>query len=274
MDLPKELRLMVYDFLPIKTTYHEIAANGDEFVQTQEHYELFLENTNNITFSDGTKLPQASIVMLQRTFPSLSLLMVSKEIASEANVILQAKIQVIRELPIQLIANSLAMVTNEMELVMRCFSHSICGAFRNHKIVLEKGHLNETHENTGTPLEQSRCTIYVAIRNSYMDRETASVKTCRARMVELMDEQCEIFYSNIELYWQGEVDERPTRCLHIRTRLALLSPNEVAALNGLHPFKSKFMLRDGDKGPELRIDSGEDIKTEEWELNWAEGERC
>jgi hypothetical protein len=114
MDLPKELRLMVYDFLPIKTTYHAIAANGDEFVQTQEHYELFLENTNNITFSDGTKLPQASSVMLQRTFPSLS----------------------------------------------------------------------------------------------------------------------------------------------------------------LHPFKSKFMLRDGDKGPELRIDSGEDIKTEEWELDWAEGERC
>jgi hypothetical protein len=274
LELPKELWLMVYDFLPIKTIYREIAIQSGRPEYMQEHHELFLEDTSFSKFGDGTGVPGASIIMLQKTLPGLSLLRVSTQIASEANTILRAKVRTLREAPIQIISNSLGLETCEMDWLLRCFSHSVCGAFHNHKIVLGKDHLSMEHKNTGDLLEQPGCTIHVAIRNSYVDREIANEERCRNRMRVLSEELVVTFDLVMRGYWSDDDLETPTRCSHIHTRLALLSPNEVAALDEVNPFRPEFKLRNGDEGPELRMDSGKDIKIEEWELDWAEGERC
>jgi hypothetical protein len=63
--------------------------------------------------------------------------------------------------------------------------------------------------------------------------------------------------------------EKPNRDLQIHTRMVLLSEVEQEAFEQVRPFWGEI---DVDNGVRLRMDGGEAI-ADEWESEWAEGER-
>jgi hypothetical protein len=106
LDLPKELRLIVYDFLPVKTTHHHCDTRICE--QLPPEYEMFAcyiesaESGKNHFRFDGAWIPHASITIVHKNIYRLAILSTSRDVATEARRILVPKLQFILTNPIQI----------------------------------------------------------------------------------------------------------------------------------------------------------------------------
>ncbi|KAF2864906.1 hypothetical protein BDV95DRAFT_267404 [Massariosphaeria phaeospora] len=84
--LPTEVRLMVYGFLPIQTTYIELFPSMDSY------------------------LP--SLVLVNRSFPSVAILRVNRQINNEASETIRRKLDLLSKEPLRIIADSAQAMLN------------------------------------------------------------------------------------------------------------------------------------------------------------------
>ena len=108
MDLPKELQLIVYEHLPIVTAHYKLDAEWDGCKEFADMREAF-ENGDNYLSPGGVEVPKDSTIVLHRSILGVALLRTSLELASEASVILQSKLEALRTSPYRIIANSIAL---------------------------------------------------------------------------------------------------------------------------------------------------------------------
>ncbi|KAH3967944.1 hypothetical protein HBH98_165170 [Parastagonospora nodorum] len=89
MDLPKELRLIMYEHLPIVMTHYKLDAEWDGS----------FENGDNYVSPGGVKVPKDSTIVLHQSILGVALLRTSRKLVSEASVILQPKLEALRASP-------------------------------------------------------------------------------------------------------------------------------------------------------------------------------
>jgi hypothetical protein len=128
LDLPKELRLMVYESLAVKTVHHEVRI--DKSVFWSQNYrtrfthsaERFLEEGLRYN-KDPSDWPVYSIKVVRRTVSGLAILVTCQVINSEAGAILASKLRAISESPGQIIVNSISLGSFDLEDMVTVSAH-------------------------------------------------------------------------------------------------------------------------------------------------------
>ena len=210
LDLPKELRLMVYEFLPVKTTHY--AVEVEQIEGREEHRDIMTEEGNTWMSQSGVEHPKSSIILAHKSIAGLAIMRTSKKINSEAEAILRCRLEALRTAPIQIITNSVALKSWEMEQILSCFSHSACHAYDDVRRLLQPGHLNERHTHSLTVRDPSSRQIHIAIRNSFVDDfEPVKAYCARRRMYILRDFIYSALFGDLIGLYYGlqEYDEKP-----------------------------------------------------------------
>jgi hypothetical protein len=246
LDLPTELRLMVYEYLPIKLTHHKIKVR-----QPSRLY-------NGTLMDDGDEDPESSLEVIRKTIPGLAILASCRRIASEAGRILYPKLRVIRDSPKQIITNYAAVGSSELRRMLDMRSTTTSELFKDDQSVSD-------------PLSQQACqTVLVAIRNNDSARDT----TKRLQFLVWIFGMAIILRDWHTDMLLGQPKAIAVRDRHVHLRLALLTKKEEEHYGDfriLADFCNATVGKPG--GPTLRIDEGPIIQLHEWESEWAEGER-
>jgi hypothetical protein len=138
LDLPEELRLMVYDCLPTKTTHHDIDTEG--LVNRRIGDSLvghFIGDTRRVHVHGGDWLVE-SIKMVQKTMGGLAILATCQQIASDAGAILHTKLRAISEGLAQIVTNSVALDSYSLRAMIGRFQFASSG--RNLKHLINPNH--------------------------------------------------------------------------------------------------------------------------------------
>ena len=146
MDLPKELRLIVYEHLPIKTTHYKLDAEWLGCTELADLREAF-ENGDNYVSPEGIEVPKDSTILLHRTILGIAIPRTSRTLASEAKVILQPKLNALRMSSYRIIANSIALYRWTTEHVIKCLSHGTCGLPNDIRVWLDETHTHFDHDH-------------------------------------------------------------------------------------------------------------------------------
>ncbi|KAH8731564.1 hypothetical protein GQ44DRAFT_698946 [Phaeosphaeriaceae sp. PMI808] len=276
MDLPRELRLMVYEFLPVKTTHHTLEARG-------LHIRIF--NTPMLRFSEPGHLHTNSfeipvldkrIKVVHQTIEGLSILRTSKEVYADAIDILHKRLVLMSNWPIQIITNSIGLKSRELKFFIRCLTHNACESFYDSRKALEPGHREASHANTEEAYKHRFRTIHIAIRDCFQDEDFRRGRTL-GRMTGL-ETMYGRFQGDVRRFFERfgaeGVVEQPTRDLKVVVRFALLSEGEIGVADAVRPLRQVVDLRPVTPAPELFMGTGVNIGEEEWNLRWAEGERA
>lgn len=162
LDLPKELRLMVYERLPVKVTHHTFELD------TVEGLENDLE----------------SLQLVHRTITGIAILHTSSQIHDEASTILRPKLNTWRSELIMLIANYNMLWHYRMLGLIDCLSLSPTNCDQIHDLRnllandVVPGHVVKQHAHTqypmsGKPARQIPVAIrYVHKANFYVSSST------------------------------------------------------------------------------------------------------
>ena len=254
---------MVYEFLPVKTTHHNVQSQLR--AEDAAHLDLFLDERAP-TYHNGMISPSVSVTVVHKTLVGTAIFATSRQIASEARAILQPTLNALQEArrEPQIICNSpgfLALLN-----ILKCLGND-----KDISIVTENGHLEQHHSPLPSPTLPPG-EVRIAVRNLFVDRSTASTETTEARMRCFKDNIYDPAKSELVDYYQGFDAEKPKRDLQIHTRMALLSAPEQEAFDTVRPLRREFGTYDG---VGLRMRSGDEIAIDEdeWESGWAEGER-
>jgi hypothetical protein len=270
LDLPKELRLMIYDYLPVKTTHHKVPIPWNHDTLWGELRDLF-NNGDDWIFGEF-KTPKQSLTLVHTTIPGSAVLRVSRVIASEARAILQPKLTALRATPIQIIANTLALGTITMFELLSCVSDSRCRMSTDIRIFLCPNHFDESHDHPLQPHSPEKRRICIAIHNAFKDELTAPRRKTTERMVYLGTEQYGALQWRLTDHYTRNDPEKHTRDLEVSVRLALLCVDEKRACREVGPLDTEVLYRASKDTASLHIWSNVSIESDEWENKWAEGE--
>ncbi|KAF2026231.1 hypothetical protein EK21DRAFT_28804, partial [Setomelanomma holmii] len=100
MDLPMELRLVVYDFLAVETQHHYIEMSWYECNEARR--EVMIEETD-------LGSPKPSITIVHKSIAGLAIMRTCKLINAEAETSLRPRLTTLRTKPIRIICNSTAL---------------------------------------------------------------------------------------------------------------------------------------------------------------------
>jgi hypothetical protein len=268
LDLPKELRLMIYEYLPIKTTYHKCdlgeglsteTSNSDDGV-----FRLFVESAesgNNLLLPSGKVTAQASIVLIHKSIPGLAVLSTCREIETEARSVLQPRLQSLSVSPYQITVNSFALSGGfNLAKILRCMCHSGCKSSNDIRIVADSGHFELIHGEPKPLCSGKTRDVHIAIRNQFVDRDTATSRRCEKRMsflnscMECMKQAMMGFFLS-----RSTPDQCPDHNLDVVFHMALLSAEEKAACDLIRPIDMNFYGKKSDGGPFVGMQGGADI---------------
>ncbi|KAF1914681.1 hypothetical protein BDU57DRAFT_454576, partial [Ampelomyces quisqualis] len=98
LDLPKELRLMVYNFLPIRTTHLRLEPNFDKDDVS------WIPSSPNANHND----PHHSITFLHKSLDGVAVMRTCRVIASESSAILRPKLSAMRNAPTRVLVDASA----------------------------------------------------------------------------------------------------------------------------------------------------------------------
>jgi hypothetical protein len=262
LDLPKELRLMVYDCLPTTTAHHKIPTSRCAYVKFNIQYLGHYIEPAPRTRLHGQYWPVHSVKIVRKTISGLSILATCQQIASEAGSILHPKLRAISEGPAQFIINSIALESCQLAYMSGRFTLPSSG--KKTKLLLDTDEglagTDARFPDTMTPRP-----IHIAIRNSFLDSEP---ERCTARMQVLRDE----IYPLVHAGWVHLYKSPPTYgALHFR--MACLTVEEKEAYDLVQPLARTSVTKDEEGAPMRTINSGGFIDEDEWEDEWAEGVR-
>ena len=278
LDLPTELRLMVYKFLPVKTVHHVVRTNDFAFWFNNSHYhsthlpERFLEEGAHFQ-TPSSKWPVYSMTIVSKKVPGLAILGTSQKIHLEAGEVLHPKLRAISKLPAQIIVNSISLGSFAMADVVTRLSYANTTYWTNKSRLLDwrvaAPELRPGNQPRSRP-------VHVAIRNSFIDRDTADASTDNFRMQCLRN----CFHWSL----RNESAMHATSCptdgsfphidMHLHLRMAGLTAQEEKAYDTFRPLDRGSAGRCGRCRSTSLIESGEVIGEEEWEDEWAEHESC
>jgi hypothetical protein len=274
-DLPKEMRLIIYDSLPVWTVHHDIESAWDSYEASPDLPRQSDQYGNIQATYHGAGAPKPTITLVHAKFRSLAILRICRWITSEAGTVLQPKLRAMRLSPVQIVVNSWALRSLELRDILRCFSHSACEAYSDVRVLLCPGHLQKSHDHDHESREAAYRQIHIAIRNTSADRKTAHIELS-ARQRQLVTSA---LYQDLQLdlkkfyMYQCSAGEHPTRDLRIHVRPALLSSGERAAFDQVQPLNSEIRLEATRTTPSLHITGGEVMQLTEWETEWVDRER-
>ncbi|KAI4643706.1 hypothetical protein J4E93_006718 [Alternaria ventricosa] len=276
LDLPTELRLMVYKFLPVKTIHHVVRTNDFAFWLNNPHYhytnlpERFLEKGAQFE-TPSSKWPVYSMTIVRKKIPGLAILSTSQKIHLEAGEVLQPKLRAISKLPAQIIVNSISLGSFAMDDVVSRLSYANTTYWTSKSRLLDwrvaAPELRPGNEPRSRP-------VHVAIRNSFIDKDIADASTDNFRMQCLRN----CFYWSLRNESAIHAASCPTDGSfphidqHLHLRMAGLTPQEEKAYGIFRPLDRESFGRCCRCRSTSLIDSGEIIGGEEWEDEWAEHE--
>lgn len=277
--LPKELRLIVYDFLPIQTEHYSIETKWDGWESMPDSprrsYQSsdILATYNPLYTREG--VPKPLLILLHFKFPCLAILRACRWVASEAGAVLQPKLRAMSTLPIRIVVNSWALKSLNLKTILRCFSHSACEAYKDVRVLLCPGHLQKSHNHNDEFCGSGDRLVQIAILNTSADRMIAGNEKSWKKMAGIQSVLYRDLQEDLERYYlyQCSTGELPTRNMGIHVRPALLSTEERAAFEQVRPLDQTTEISATSTTPSLQMAGGEVIEAEEWERDWAESER-
>lgn len=238
LDLPKDIRLMVYENLPTKLTHY----HGDE-----------------------------GLTLAYRTIPGISILATCREINDEANAIIMPWLAIIKSKPVQLIISPWVL-GDEVKTFLGCLSASEvnCPLSKDlHKLIrVANYHFNgeelpSYHDHTNIRNAQAR-QVCVA---GYQQKPFANDPWEGAwdQLLELR---------NVQFLVGGICDSKLARDLIVKVRRVLITPK--ATEEQVEIDKSRADPVPVSRYPGITsplLSEGTPIEEAEWDQDWAEGER-
>jgi hypothetical protein len=252
LDLPKELRLMVYERLPVKTTYHTYDFN-------EPHYVVSNESTLN------------SFQLVWKTLSGLSILATCRQITTEATPIIEHKLRTIESEPIRMIATPDTFCSFILQhSIIDCISLSDlnCASNRDLRKVMRLEHNREEHDahTTFRATHVPECHVDIAIK-CVLDDLAKTAAQCLQRL------QYHLLCIQTIIDDEVGIDIEYRRAMHIRIRLTSAWSDEDTLLDATSLADEYDPSWQPHKKHKSTIRSGSMIQTGEWEKDWAEGER-
>jgi hypothetical protein len=267
LDLPKELRLMVYKCLPTKMTHYEINSEG--LPTGGLHFEVrnasYLIEDGPRTQFHGHDWPVFPVKIVHKTMSGLAILATCQEIASEAGAIIHPKLRAMSEGPAQIIMDNVGLGNNEIAIMMHRFSFASSGKNIKRLLHLDEDVLKDA--DLFLPGTTSR-PVHITLRNSVLYRSTADIQRCIVRMRVLREEMLTWFRSELSecfTYFAGldtEDSAGPRVDMHLHFRMATLTANETEAYDRVLPLVVTG-VPEHEGAPTFTIDSGEVLDADE-----------
>ncbi|KAH4021890.1 hypothetical protein HBI25_020010 [Parastagonospora nodorum] len=237
LDLPKEIRLMVYERLPIKTTHH-----GDE-----------------------------ELTLVYRTLPGISIFTTCHEIYDEAKAILSPRLATIRNQPLQLVASPHD--HRRLDSFLECLAASEvnCISLKAIRELIAWTYCDDCHDHY---TEHDNLDLPV---NTPAQQVCLAVRTTSSLGKTLQDRARDVLHKFYDTYSDVTDTCKFTSCryLEIEYRLVLLSPDDKALYAEVESPNNNSLAREYFDpshvfSPIIRKGAG--IEQVEWDANWAEGE--
>jgi hypothetical protein len=270
---------MVYERLPIKTVHHRVKIEDFAFWshnhQTRSNHlaSQFLEEGPRFN-TPSSDWPVYSIKVVHTTMSSMAILGTCQQINLEAGEILHPLLRAIGERPAQVIVNSISLCGPDMEDVITRLSYADTAYWINRSRLLDR----RMRTLAGRPKNRPKSRpVHVAIRNSFLDRNTAEAPVCEFKM------ECLRSYFYLLFHYDLVTPIRITTCFpdgpfphidrNVHVRIAGLTPREKEAYDIVQPLKRTSTRTCSGCKSSLSIDSGDIIGEAEWDKEWAEGEK-
>jgi hypothetical protein len=229
LALPKELRLMVYEFLPVRTTHYELINQEKRYRSAS--YKLV---------ETGVQEIPPSIIVLHRSISGLAILSTSHFVASEANTILQPRLHALGTQPIQIITNTEGL---HEELLLNLLSYLWSSDWRaqkdtRHILTADHGSWWTVPRVGSTPVPgpPSR-PIHIAIRSCFVDYGVTRADIIESRTKTRMRDML-VGNSRLRprIFARALGGYCPTRNVHIRLRVALLPEHAMITYREVQPL--------------------------------------
>jgi hypothetical protein len=267
LDLPKELRLMVYDFLPIRTTHHQVELELDQ--EFDRYMNSWLDSFSN---------DHDPLVRFMHQSINVAILRTCRTIASEASAILLPKLIAMRNAPTRIL------VTPHQLHCLYYIIHRLTNPSyaADDAVTLLRQPRNgqdlwADHGTSPEPEYQPGRQIQVTVCEPFADPKEADVRAYETRIWKLrlflfahLRRKWEMPYYD-ELY----ADHQHVGHASINFRVALLWGPEAVDFDTLRAIFSTadWNWNDPQQIPRPSMTGGPVIEAAEWERDWAERER-
>ncbi|KAH7080918.1 hypothetical protein FB567DRAFT_606344 [Paraphoma chrysanthemicola] len=245
LDLPTEIRLMVYERLPTMITHHSTAYFGLE-------------------------LPHLP-VLIYLTIAGINILATCSQINNEAGAVLKPRLIDMRKSPVRMTVDSRHMRDSYFDYcirILKCLSH---------------GDLNCSHIKDWPTIFTQEETCFMTHTHttnvsSHLETRHVEIAWKAPKDPNLLDDAVGDLCLNFDnfcddaKYYLGGTRESIVK---IRVRPALLASHGKAIFERIQPFESSPFWTNYVSKPKqatLRIEGGDYIEKEEWQKDWAEGE--
>jgi hypothetical protein len=280
LDLPKDLRLIVYEYLrdlPIKRKHWDLELVSDDRLtkRTRMHFPEV----------DNDRDPRWEIITVKArlvwdTMPGLPIVYTSRQIHSEATAVFRSKLATIKEQPIRLIATMGALLSKYFIPLLVCLAstEATCDLTRDPRKLLESSQLGE-HEHSPATAETmapvGKRQVQIAIDDVLIEESQArfrafprnfrSFQGIVARASKL--HQCLVLALDVQVRLAPQKREEMIYCR------GNSYPFSEVMTGGLRPCFDEMKEWEAAQGVEGLPKGGEYIEEEEWERGWTEGER-
>jgi hypothetical protein len=257
LDLAKELRLMVYERLPVKVRYHEFRL----YIPRNAAY---LYDQYGQKYPDESKAPP-DMRLVHKTLHGVAVLATCRLINNEAAAILKLLLDRIRSEPTRVILTTRSLSNHRIVDLCQCLalSETNCACAKDFRKVLtirdDYSHTRDHEKRSLTSLPE--CHLQIAIHNNYDNRRAPD------DMMHVLDEGFNDFLHSMSIIFHPKSRHmRPLECL---VRPALLSEQAKKSFAEIGPLDLDFFRPKYTGCPR----AGEFIEQMEWEKDWTEGER-
>jgi hypothetical protein len=259
LDLPAELRLMVYERLPIKTTHHKL-------------------DYNNLTLSQLRNGEDESVTFVHEAIAGSAVLFICRQIYSEARSLLHSRAQALQSRSIKIITSPDVIKTDEFHSHLACLAHAACGANTDIRHFLRKNHRDiYYHYRPQQPGPNLLPNFLPDLSRKIEIAIVANDENMPAQRTSVRDWTWDLRYGYTALRvkfrdnFEGPLQSVAMQDLHVTCRMARRNTEERAQIEG---YRSSFGLNGfRTSSHKFYLGFGADVDQEEWEKEWAEGER-
>ncbi|KAF2247114.1 hypothetical protein BU26DRAFT_520381 [Trematosphaeria pertusa] len=256
LDLPTEVRLIVYEYLPIKTRHRQLGPKGEDF--------SFLK-------------------LITKSIPGISILATCGQIHAEALPILEPRISTLRKEPVRILSDFCMPDESGLKGILQCLTYDEASCSGNAEVfeaLQRPGGDIRTHEELHEILQAS-------IRDIAPGRHVqVSLAACLDLGYVTEREKPMLFamwYSELWRWARNKTeiwDEETGRCHTNEKRHRKVSVSVRPCLTSTALQQALEMERRWDSGVgpprvgrTIVVDEKEGIKPVEWEDDWEEGEK-